>query len=75
MPKHLLIPANKIGQFSIRLSCILKDNHTNRRYHEIYWWHNNKRIGSQKNRYAHIIQNFTQHSLTFLASSERDQTF
>ncbi|CAF1178291.1 unnamed protein product [Rotaria sordida] len=61
-PKQLLIPANEIGQYSIRLNCILKDNHMNRRHHEIYWWHNNKRLGSQTNRYARIIKNFTQHS-------------
>ncbi|CAF1090563.1 unnamed protein product [Rotaria sp. Silwood1] len=61
-PKQLLIPADEIGQYSIRLNCILRDNHTNRRHHEIYWWHNNKRLGSQTNRYARIIKNFTQHS-------------
>jgi len=61
-PKRLLIPAYEIGQYSIRLNCILKDNHTNRRHHEIYWWHNNRRLGSQTNRYARIIKNITQHS-------------
>lgn len=54
---------NEIGQYSIRLNCIIKDNHTNRRHHDIYWWHNNRRLGSQTNRYARIIKNLTQHSL------------
>jgi len=61
-PKQLLIPVDEIGQYSIRLNCILKDNHTNRRHHEIYWWHNNRKLGSQTNRYARIIKNITQHS-------------
>jgi hypothetical protein len=61
-PKQLSIPTDEIGQYSIRLNCILKDNHTNRRQHEIYWWHNNRRLGSQTNRYARIIKNITQHS-------------
>ncbi|CAF3143869.1 unnamed protein product [Rotaria socialis] len=61
-PKQLLIPANEIGQYSVRLNCILRDNHMNRRHHEIYWWHNNKRLGSQTSRYARIVKNVTQHS-------------
>jgi len=61
-PKQLLIPSDDIGQYSIRLNCILTDNHTNRRHHEIYWWHNNKRLGSQTNRYVRIIKNITQYS-------------
>jgi hypothetical protein len=61
-PKQLLIPADEVGQYSIRLACILNDNHTNRRHHDIYWWHNNKRLGSQTNRYARIIKNYTQNS-------------
>lgn len=63
-PKQLLIPANENSQYSIRLNCILKDNHMNRRHHEIYWWHNNKRLGSQTSRYARIVKNITQHSFT-----------
>lgn len=61
-PKHVLIPNNESGQYSIRLSCILKDNHTGRRQHEIHWWHNNKRLGSNTNRHARITRNSTQHS-------------
>ncbi len=61
-PKHVLIPANESGQYSIRLSCILTDKHTGRRHHEIHWWHNNKRLGSHSNRHARITKNFTQHS-------------
>ncbi len=61
-PKQILIPANETGQYSIRLSCILTDNHTGRRHHEIHWWHNNKRLGSHSNRHARITKNFTQHS-------------
>jgi len=45
------------------LNCILTDNHTGRRHHEIHWWHNNKRLGgSHPNRHARITKNFTQHS-------------
>ena len=62
-PKQIFIPPNEIGQYSIQLNCILKDNHTNRRHHEIYWWHNNKRFGSRTNRYARIVKNITQQSL------------
>ncbi len=62
-PKQLLIPADEIGRYSIRLNCILKDNHLNQRHHEISWWHNNRRLGSQTNRYARITKNITQHSL------------
>ena len=61
VPKQLVIPANELGQYSIRLNCILKDNHTNR-HHEIYWWHNNKRLDLHTSRYARITKNFTQHS-------------
>ena len=61
-PKHVLIPANESGQYSIRLHCILTDNHTGRRHHEIHWWHNNKRLGSNSNRHARITKNITQHS-------------
>jgi hypothetical protein len=61
-PKQLIIPADEIGQYSIRLNCILTDHHTGRRHHEISWWHNNKRLGSQTNRYARIVKNMTQHS-------------
>jgi hypothetical protein len=61
-PKHVLIPADDSGQYSIRINCILTDNHTGRRNHEIHWWHNNKRLGSHSNRHARIIKNFTQHS-------------
>ncbi len=61
-PKQLLIPANETGQYSIRLHCILTDNHTGQRHHEIHWWHNNKRLGSHSNRHARITKNFTQHS-------------
>ncbi|UJR15079.1 hypothetical protein I4U23_002046 [Adineta vaga] len=62
-PKEILIPPNEIGQYSIQLNCILNDNHTNRRQHEIYWWHNNKRLGSRTNRYARITKNLTQQSI------------
>ena len=61
-PKQLLIPANETGQYSIRLHCILSDNRTGRRHHEIHWWHNNKRLGSHSNRHARITKNITQHS-------------
>jgi len=61
-PKQVIIPAVDVGQYSIRLNCILTDNHTGRRHHEIHWWHNNKRLGSHSNRHARIIKNFTQHS-------------
>ena len=61
-PKQLAIPADEIGQYSIRLNCILTDHHRGHRHHEIYWWHNNRRLGSQTNRYARIVRNVTQHS-------------
>jgi hypothetical protein len=62
-PKQLFIRANENGLYSIRLDCIIKDHHITRRHHEISWWHNNRRLGSQTNRYARIIKNLTQHSL------------
>lgn len=61
-PKQLIIPANEIGQYSIRLHCVLTDHHRGHRHHEISWWHNNRRLGSQTNRYARIVKNVTQHS-------------
>ena len=61
-PKQLVIPVNETGVYSIRLHCILTDNHTGRRHHEVHWWHNNKRLGSHSNRHARITKNFTQHS-------------
>ena len=60
-PKQLIIPT--IDAYSVRLNCILKDNHTDRRPHEIFWWHNNRRLGSKTNRYARIIRNVTENSL------------
>ncbi|CAF3627627.1 unnamed protein product [Adineta steineri] len=60
-PKQIIIPADELGQYSIRLNCILTDNHTGRR-HEIHWWHNNKRLGTNSNRHARITKNSTQHS-------------
>ena len=61
-PKQLVIPNEEIGPYSIRLNCILTDHQTGRRHHEISWWHNNKRLGSQTNRFARIVKNVTQHS-------------
>lgn len=60
-PKQVLIPANESGVYSIRLHCILTDNQTGRRHHEVHWWHNNKRLGSHSNRHARITKNFTNH--------------
>jgi len=62
VPKYIFIPTNETGQYSIRLNCILTDNHTGRRHHEIHWWHNNKRLGSHSNRQARITKNVTQNS-------------
>ncbi|CAF1501149.1 unnamed protein product [Adineta steineri] len=74
-PKQLIIPSDEMGKYSIQLSCILKDNHTNRRHHDIFWWHNNKRLGSRTNRYARIIKNFTQHSVTSTLFYTGDSSF
>ncbi len=63
IPKQLFIRADETGLYSIRLNCIIKDNYITQRHHEISWWHNNRRLGSQTNRYARIIKNLTQHSL------------
>jgi len=63
IPKQLFIRADENGLYSIRLNCIIKDNYINRRHDDISWWHNNRRLGSQTNRYARIIKNLTQHSL------------
>jgi hypothetical protein len=54
-----------IGQYSIRLMCILTDHHPaiDRRQHDIAWWYNNKRLGSQTNRFARIVKNVSQHSM------------
>ena len=67
-PTEIIIPTDEIGQYSIRLSCILTDLHDGRRrrHPEIYWWHNNKRLGSQTNRYARIVKNISQH--TFIST-------
>lgn len=61
-PKYVFIPTNKTGQYSISLNCILTDNHTGRRHHEIHWWHNNKRLGAHSGRQARITKNATRHS-------------
>ncbi|CAF4401809.1 unnamed protein product, partial [Adineta steineri] len=74
-PKQLIIPSDEMGKYSIQLSCILKDNHTNRRHHDIFWWHNNKRLGSRTNRFARIIKNFTQHSVTSTLFYTGDSSF
>ena len=62
-PKEIAIPATEISLYSVRLHCILTDRSINRRQHEIFWWHNNRRLGSQTNRNARIMQNLTGHSL------------
>lgn len=62
-PKEILIPTKEINLYSLRLNCILTDHQVNRRHHEIFWWHNNRRLGSQTNRNIRIMQNLTGHSL------------
>ncbi|CAF2726165.1 unnamed protein product [Rotaria sp. Silwood2] len=61
-PKEVFISADEIGQYSIRLNCILTDSQLEQRHHDIHWWHNNKRISTNSNRHTRIIKNFTQHS-------------
>ncbi|CAF3569656.1 unnamed protein product [Rotaria sordida] len=61
-PTEVLISTDEIGQYSIRLNCILTDSHLEERHHDIHWWHNNKRINTNSNRHTRITKNFTRHS-------------